>query len=356
MNDQTTVTSTGEAVPVLNEHRFDEASLSRYLEANVNGYVPPLEVGQCMGGMSNPTFILRDGSGQRYVLRKKPPGQLLASAHAVDREFRIISALSQTDVPVARAYAYCDDESVIGQAFYIMEFVDGRVFRNLSLPDLDPAERKAIYDAMNAVLADLHKVDFAALGLCDFGRVGGYMARQVGRWTQQYQASKTEEVAAMDKLMAWLPENLPDDTETTIAHGDYRLENMIIHPTEARVLAVVDWELGTLGSPLSDLAYNCLPYHIPYPTRGDLIGLDYERYGIPSEEAYVADYCRRTGRPEIENWTFYLVLSLFRLAAIVQGVYFRGLQGNASSPEALDRKESCRQWSEIAWAMVERQG
>jgi aminoglycoside phosphotransferase (APT) family kinase protein len=288
------------------------------------------------------------------VLRKKPPGKLLASAHAVDREFRVISALRDTDVPVADAYALCEDDSVIGQAFYLMEFVDGRVFRNPALPDLAPPERTAIYDAMNDVLARLHTVDFAAVGLADYGRIGGYITRQITRWTQQYEASKTEDIVAMDALTAGLPGRIPDDTETTIAHGDYRLENMIFHPTEPRVLAVVDWELATLGNPLADLAYNCLPYHMPYPARGDLIGLDYGSYGIPPEQAYVADYCRRTGRDAIENWPFYLVLSLFRIAAIVQGVYFRGLQGNAPSPEALKRKDQCRQWSEIAWAIVER--
>ena len=347
-------TATLDAVPVLEKHRFDEAALSRYMEAHVEGYAPPLEVGQSMGGMSNPTFILRDGVGRRYVMRKKPPGKLLPSAHAVDREFRVISALGPTDVPVAKAYALCEDESVIGQTFYIMEFKDGRVFRDMSLPELQPAERAAIYDAMNDTLARLHMVDYEAVGLSDYGRVGGYIARQVSRWSKQYEASKTEDIDAMDKLMAWLPDNIPDDSLTTIAHGDFRLENIIYHPTEPTVLAVVDWELGTLGNPLSDLAYNCLPYVWPDEGRGDLIGLDFESYGIPSEADYVAAYCRRTGRDGIDDWTFYSVLSLFRISAIIQGVYYRGLQGNAPSDAALERKDSCRMLSEIAWEIVQK--
>ncbi len=354
MSERVATTATLEAVPVLEKHRFDEAALSRYMESNVEGFQPPLEIGQSMGGMSNPTFILRDGNGTRYVMRKKPPGKLLPSAHAVDREFRVISALGKTNVPVAKAYALCEDESVIGQTFYIMEFKDGRVFRDMSLPELAPAARGAIYDAMNDVLAKLHMVDYEAIGLADYGRVGGYIARQVSRWSKQYAASKTEDIVAMDKLMAWLPENIPDDNLTTVAHGDFRLENIIFHPTEPTVLAVVDWELGTLGNPLSDLAYNCLPYVWPDEGRGDLIGLDFEICGIPSEEDYVASYCRRTGRDGVDDWTFYVVLSLFRISAIIQGVYYRGLQGNAPSEAALERKESCRMLSEIAWDMLEK--
>ncbi len=354
MSENVPTTATLEAVPVLDKHRFDEAALSRFMEEHVEGYKPPLEVGQSMGGMSNPTFILRDGNGQRYVMRKKPPGKLLPSAHAVDREFRVIKALGPTDVPVAKAYALCEDEAVIGQTFYIMEFKDGRVFRDMSLPELAKTERTAIYDAMNDALAKLHMVDYEAVGLADYGRVGGYIARQVSRWSKQYEASKTEEIVAMDKLMAWLPENIPDDNLTTVAHGDFRLENIIFHPTKPEVLAVVDWELGTLGNPLSDLAYNCLPYVWPDEGRGDLIGIDFANYGIPSEEDYVAAYCKRTGRDGIDDYTFYVVLSLFRISAIIQGVYYRGLQGNAPSDAALERKESCRMLSEIAWAMVEK--
>jgi aminoglycoside phosphotransferase (APT) family kinase protein len=348
-------TATDESVPVLDAHRFDENALTRFMSDHVDGFVPPLDVTQFQGGMSNPTFMLTDGNGKRYVLRKKPPGELLPSAHAVDREFKVISALNATDVPVAKAYALCEDDAVIGQAFYIMEFLEGRVFRDVALPDLPPDERRAIYEAMNDALAKLHSVDFEAIGLSDYGRVGGYISRQVRRWSQQYEASKTDEIPEMDKLTAWLNANMPDDSLTTIAHGDFRLENLIYHPTEPRVLAVVDWELGTLGNPLSDLAYNCLTYHYADPRWGDIIDLDYDATGIPSEEDYVAQYCARTGR-EIDDYTYYLVLSLFRFAAIIQGVYYRGVQGNAATPAALQRKGKCELLAKIAWALVEKDG
>ena len=346
------ISLTNAIVPVRDEHRFDEAALARYMTANVEGCRGPFEIGQCMGGMSNPTFVVRDADSRRYVLRKKPPGELLPSAHAVDREFRVIRALAETDVPVAKAYALCEDDSIIGQMFYVMEFVDGRIVNDLALPDQSPAERTAIYDAMGDAMARLHRVDFSAVGLDDYGREGGYMARQVSRWTKQYRASETERIEAMENLIGWLPKNMPADDETTIVHGDFRMQNLILHPTEPRVLAIVDWELGTLGNPLSDLAYNSLPYHIQDPNRGDIIDLD-DAYGIPDEAAYIGAYCRRTGRGEIENWHFYLVLSLFRFAAIVQGVYYRGIQGNASSPEAAQKGDLPRTWSELAWAMVE---
>ena len=345
---------TTDTAPVLEQHRFDEANLERYMKEHVAGFVSPFTVGQVRGGMSNPTFILSDGAGKRYVLRKKPPGKLLPSAHAVDREFRIISALWDTDVPVAKAYVLCQDPSIIGTDFYIMDFVDGRVFRGYELADLEPTERRAVYHAHIDVMATLHQVDFRAIGLEDYGRVGGYMTRQVGRWSKQYEASKTGDLPAMDKLMAWLPEHLPEDQETTIAHGDFRLENMLFHPTEPRILAVVDWELSTLGAPLSDLAYSSLPYHVPDDIRGDITNLDYTNYGIPSEEECVARYCEKTGRVGIENWNFYVVFSLFRLAAIVQGVYKRALDGNASSPEAITRGEKCKQLAAAAWELVEQ--
>lgn len=350
------VSFTSETIPVLAQHRFPEASLERYLHEHLAGFTPPLQVAQVEGGMSNPTYILTDGAGQRYVLRKKPPGKLLPSAHAVEREFRVIAALAQTAVPVARPRLLCEDPAVIGTAFYIMDFVEGRVLRSYALPSMTPAERHAIYEAMIDTLATLHLVDYRAVGLEGYGRVGGYLARQVSRWSQQYEASKTEELPAMEKLMAWLPRHIPADDETTIVHGDYRLENLIFHPTEPRVLAVLDWELSTLGAPLSDVAYNCLPYHVIDPLRGDITHLDYTSYGIPSEEEYLARYCARTGRTRIEHWRFYIILSLFRLAAISQGVYKRGLEGNASSPAALSRRDRCRQLAAAAWALVEQNG
>jgi aminoglycoside phosphotransferase (APT) family kinase protein len=311
-------------------------------------------VTQTQGGMSNPTFIITDGAGKRYVMRKKPPGKLLPSAHAVDREFRVISALKETGVPVPTAHVLCPDPSVVGTDFYIMDFVEGRVFRLQTLPDLSPAERRKIYEGMGDILAKLHAVDFRAVGLEDYGRVGGYLARQVTRWSQQYEASKTDDLPAMDHLMKWLPDHLPHDSETTIAHGDFRLENLIFHPTEPRVLAVIDWELSTLGAPLSDLAYNCIPYYVADPTRGDITTLDSATSGIPSEEEQVARYAAQSGRKEIPDWKFNMVLSLFRLASISQGVYKRGLEGNAASPEAILRRDRCRVLAETAWELVER--
>ncbi|PIW29759.1 MAG: phosphotransferase family protein [Rhodospirillales bacterium CG15_BIG_FIL_POST_REV_8_21_14_020_66_15] len=337
-------------------HVLDLAAFADYLTSRLQGVTPPLAARQFAGGMSNPTFELTDAVGRRFVLRKKPPGDLLPSAHAVDREFRIMSALKGGAVPVADPLMLCMDDGVIGQAFYVMAHVDGRVFRELELPGMAPHERAAVYDAMNATLANLHRVDWRAAGLQDFGREGGYAARQVKRWTGQYQASATDHLAAMDRLIEWLPDNVPTEAETTIAHGDFRLENMIFHPTEAKVLAVVDWELATLGDPLADLAYNCLPWHMPDPRRGDLRANDPAATGIPSETDYLAAYARRTGRADLGDWTFYLVLSLFRLGAIAQGVYKRGLDGNATSAAALQRRDVCRNLSEIAWSLIEQAG
>lgn len=337
-------------------HAFNLNALGEFMVAHLDGVTLPLTARQFAGGMSNPTFELTDAAGRRFVLRKKPPGDLLPSAHAVDREFRIMLALKGGEVPVADPLVLCMDDGVIGQAFYVMAHVDGRVFRELGLPGMAAGERAAIYDAMNATLAKLHRIDWRAAGLADFGREGGYAARQVKRWTGQYQASATDDLAAMNRLIDWLPENLPANAETTIAHGDFRLENMIFHPTEPRVLAVVDWELSTLGDPLADLAYNCLPWHMPDARRGDLRGNDPARTGIPAEADYLAAYAKRTGRVDTGDWTFYLVLSLFRLGAIAQGVYKRGLDGNATSSAALQRRDVCRNLSEIAWALIKKAG
>ncbi len=354
LDEIASVTPTDQTVPVQDAHSFDTAALEAYMAGNVEGFVPPLALGQFRGGMSNPTFMVTDGANKRYVLRKKPPGELLPSAHAVDREFRVISALAGTGVPVPKAYALCEDEAVIGQAFYIMEFKDGRVFRGVDLPELPAEERTAIYVTMVSVLASLHEVDRDAVGLSDYGRVGGYCSRQIRRWSQQYEASKTEDLPEMDKLIAWLPDNIPDDSLTTVAHGDYRLENMIFHPTGPEALAVVDWELGTLGNPYSDLAYNCLPYYAPDPRRGNLIDNDFRASGIPGEAEYVAQYCKARGIGEIPNWNFYLVLSLFRLAAIVQGVYYRGLQGNTPTADALKLGNQCRERAAVAWKLMQQ--
>ncbi|SEP29351.1 Predicted kinase, aminoglycoside phosphotransferase (APT) family [Rhodospirillales bacterium URHD0017] len=342
-------------VPVMERHRFDSAALDRYLSRHLDGYRGGLEVSQFDSGHSNPTFFLAadmsDGRRHDFVLRKKPPGKLVASAHQVDREFRVIAALARTDVPVAPARLLCTDEAVIGQMFYLMDAVPGRVLVDASMPGQSRAERAAIFDSMNDVLARLHKVDPAKVGLADYGRSGQYIARQVARWSRQYAELKTEDIPAMDKLSAWLPEHIPSDDPTTIVHGDYRLGNLIVHPTEPRVVAVLDWELSTLGHPLCDIAYNCLGYHLPEPPHG-FAKADFARLGLPTEEEYVAAYCRRTGRASIAHWNYYLAFSLFRLAAIAQGVYRRGLQGNSSNPESIKMSRSARERAELAWSLV----
>ncbi len=349
----TPITSTVDTDPVLAQHAFPVDRLEDHLAAHIEGFVRPLKVGQFRGGMSNPTFMLTDGAGKRYVMRKKPPGKLLPSAHAVDREFRVISALAATDVPVARAYVLTEDEAVIGHAFYVMEHVEGRVIRDFSLPGMTPGARRAHYEAMGDVLARLHGVDFRTVGLEGYGREGGYCARQVKRWSTQYEASKTEDVPEMEKLIRWLSDRMPEREATTIVHGDYRMENVIYHSDRPEILAVIDWELGTLGDPLSDLAYNCLNYHVGDPERADITGIDLADYGIPTEDEYVALYCQRRGIERPPNWSFYLALSLFRLGAIAQGVYKRGLDGNASSPDALKRGAKARQLAEAGWRIAE---
>ena len=334
-------------------HRFDEARLEAYLSERIPGFAGPLRVRQFRGGQSNPTYYL--GTRARdYVLRRKPPGKLLRSAHAVDREYRVITALAQTDVPVPRTYLLCEDPEIVGTPFYVMECVSGRVITDPRMPDSTPAERAAIYDAMNDVLARLHHVDCKAVGLGDFGRPGNYIARQIHRWTQQYRASETERIEAMERLIAWLPEHVPAEEETTIVHGDYRLGNTIVHPTEPRVLAVLDWELATLGNPLSDLAYNCMPYHLSGESMEGFQGADLPHLGMPTEEQYLAAYCRRTGRTGIEDWHFYVAFSMFRLAAIAQGIMGRVLAGTANDPQARERGARARPLAEAGWALVAR--
>jgi len=343
-------------VDVMERHRFDAASLDRYLRDHLAGYRGDLEIRQFDSGHSNPTFFIsaqmESGKRRDFVLRKKPPGKLVASAHQIDREFRVISALAKTDVPVAPARLLCADDSVIGQMFYLMDAVEGRILVNPAMPDQTPAERAAIFDSMNDVLARLHRVDPAKVGLGDYGRTGQYVARQVSRWSRQYAELKTEDIPAMDRLAAWLPENIPDDGDpTTIVHGDYRLGNLVVHPTEPRIVAVLDWELSTLGHPLCDIAYNCLGYHLIEPPHG-YATVDFEKLGLPAENAYVEAYCRRTGRRSIPDWNFYLAFSLFRLAAIAQGVYRRGLDGNAANPQSIKMSKSARERAELAWSLV----
>jgi aminoglycoside phosphotransferase (APT) family kinase protein len=344
-----------QTVPVMERHRFDEASLERYLHANLAGYRGGLRIRQFDSGHSNPTFFISaemDEGGRRdFVLRKKPPGQLVASAHQVDREYRVISALAATDVPVARTRLLCADDNVIGQMFYVMDAVEGRILIDPSMPGQTPAERTAIFDSMNDVLARLHKVDPAKVGLGDYGRSGQYIARQVARWSKQYAELKTEDIPAMDWLIAWLPRNIPPEDPTTVVHGDYRLGNLIVHPSEPCVVAVLDWELSTLGHPLCDLAYNCIGYYLPDPPHG-FARVDFGKLGLPTREEYVAAYCRRVGRDRIEHWNYYVAFSLFRLAAIAQGVYRRGLAGNSSNPESVKMSRAPRERAELAWSLV----
>lgn len=341
-------------IDVLPQHRFDEAALWRHLAAHLDGFREPAAIRQFQGGQSNPTFLVEDSGGASYVLRKKPPGKLLPSAHMVEREYKAMAALHGTGVPVPRARLLCEDDTVIGTAFYVMDYIEGRVLTDVALAGMDPAARAATYDAMNATLAALHQADWRAAGLADFGKPEQYVARQVDRWTKQYVAAKTGDIPAMDRLMEWLPRNVPAGDETTIAHGDYRLGNLMLHPTKPKVLAILDWELATLGHPLGDLAYNCMAYHLPagVPQFPGLMGVDLKAQGIPTEDEYVAAYCRRTGRGGIPDWPFFLAFAFFRIASICQGVYARALQGNAADRKAMAYGEVARASAEIGWKQV----
>jgi len=328
---------------VVDAHRFDEARLAAWMASNVDGFQGPLSVRQFRGGQSNPTYRL-ESPGAAYVLRRKPPGKLLASAHAVDREFRVISALHAQGFPVPRPFALCEDDGVIGTMFYVMACVDGRIFWDLDLPGSNPAERAAIYDDVNRTIARLHGFDVDALGLADFGVAGNYFERQISRWTRQYRASETETIEPMDALIGWLPDNIPPDESSSIVHGDFRLDNMIIHPTEPRVIAVLDWELSTIGHPLADFTYHLLPWRMPEIGIGS-IGLrdkDLAALGIPAEDDYVRAYCERTGRPGIEHREFYAAFNLFRLAAILQGIAGRVRDGTAASAHAREAARAVR--------------
>jgi aminoglycoside phosphotransferase (APT) family kinase protein len=325
-------------------NRFDPERLRAWLAPRLEGLDGPLQVSQFTRGASNPTFLITAGA-RRFVLRKKPPGQLLASAHQVDREFRVMKALGATGFPVPNMRVLCEDESVLGQAFYVMDFLEGRIFRDARMPGLGREERAGLYDDLNATLARLHGVDWRAAGLEDYGRPGNYFERQVTRWTRQYRGAQTEDIPAMERLIEALPARIPADDTVTIAHGDYRPENVMFHLTEPRVIAVLDWELSTLGHPLADLAYNCILYHSVSESWGTLIGVNLAEAGIPSESEYVAAYCRRTRRQAIDDFDFYLAFSLFRLASIGQGVFKRNLDGigNADAgPDNIGTRELAR--------------
>lgn len=339
------------AVPERN--RVDVARLAAYLSGRLGGFDAPIELRQFRGGQSNPTYLLGCGP-RRYVLRRRPAGKLLPSAHAIDREFRVTSALQGSGVPVAKPLLYCGDESVIDSAFYIVEYVAGRVFWEPLLPDLAAAERSAVYREASRVIAALHRVDPASVGLADFGSTADYFQRQIARWTRQYRASESDRIDAMEQLIAWLPEHAPRDNELRLVHGDYRLDNLIFHPTECRVMAVLDWELSTLGHPLADFAYHCLAWYLrPDELRG-FAGVDAVSLGIPTVERHLADYCAATGRAPVDpsTWRACIAFSMFKVAAILQGVARRALDGNASNSNASSAGARARAIAERGWQVA----
>jgi aminoglycoside phosphotransferase (APT) family kinase protein len=349
--------------PMAQSHAFDVAALERYLTARMPGFAGPLTVEQFKGGQSNPTYRLVTPQAA-YVMRSKPgpAARLLPSAHAVEREFRVMSALALTPVPVPRMHVLCDDESVIGRAFYVMQCMQGRVLWDPSLPGMSTDERGAIYDEMNRVIAALHSVDVRSVGLSDFGKPGNYFDRQIGRWSKQYLASASEPIEAMDRLIEWLPKHLPasarDDSQVSVVHGDFRLDNLMFHPTEPRVVAVLDWELSTLGHPLADFSYHCMAWHIPPGEFRGIGGQDLATLGIPGEADYVRRYCDRTGRGDpsllMADWNFYLAYNLFRIAAITQGIARRVLDGTAASAEARATGAATRPLAERGWAFAQK--
>jgi aminoglycoside phosphotransferase (APT) family kinase protein len=332
---------------------FDVVALERWLAAEVEGFRGPLQVERFAGGQSNPTYRLTAASG-RYVLRKKPDGVLLPSAHAVDREHRVMTALRATPVPVPRTFGCCEDPGVIGTPFFVMECVEGRIFWDPALPELAREERTALWDDVNRVVAALHSVDVDAVGLADYGRPGNYFERQIARWTRQYRASETVSIEAMDRLIEWLPAHVPPGDETGVVHGDLRLDNMIVHPTEPRIVALLDWELSTLGHPLADLSYHVMTWRLTSGQFRGMAGQDLAALGIPAEADYVAAYCARTGRAPIEpaQWEFHLAFSMFRLAAILQGIARRAEDGTAASAQAVETGRKARPIAEVAWAQV----
>ena len=343
--------------PVELRHAFDADRLWEWLRPLVSDATQAVPIAQFDAGQSNPTYLI-DGGTRKLVLRRKPPGTLLPSAHAVEREFRIMRALAATRVPVPRCLALCEDPAVIGSAFYVMEYVEGRIFRDPALPSVSPAERGPIYAEMNRVIAELHSLDPNDIGLGDYGRAGNYIERQVQRWTKQYRASQTEDIPAMEWLIQWLPLHVPPGDETRIVHGDFRLDNVIFDPHEPRIRAVLDWELSTLGHPLADFAYHCLVWYRDTATNQGLLGLDLAALEVPAVSDYLAEYCRRLGRDLVapHEWEFYIVFNMFRLVGILQGVAARAIQGNASSSRAAVLGSGARQLAEQAWRRVEALG
>jgi aminoglycoside phosphotransferase (APT) family kinase protein len=352
MTDSATDANVG-TTPVRQGFELNASNLETWLSRNVQGYTGPLTIEQFKGGQSNPTYKIVSPSGN-YVLRRQPPGTLLKGAHAVDREAAIQIGLSKVGFPVPRIYGLCTDDAVIGSMFYVMEMIDGRIFWDATLPEVHCADRRAYYDAMNATISSLHCVNYQAIGLSEYGKSGNYFSRQVARWSRQYR----DDLAAgrdanMDDLVDWLESNLPDGDETSIVHGDFRIDNMIFHPTEPVVIAVLDWELSTLGHPLADFAYNAMMYRMPPDIVAGLADADLGALGLPTEAAYIAAYCRRTGRQEIANYPFYLAFNFFRLAAIFHGIKGRVIRGTASSASAHERAEAFPRLAQIGWSIAQ---
>lgn len=353
MTEALSQTANAGTTAVRDAHRFDETALARWMADHVDGFSGPLTVDQFKGGQSNPTYRLTT-PGAAYVLRRKPPGPLLKGAHDVLREARVLTALANTDVPVAPVHGICADDGVIGTPFFVMGLVEGRIVWDATFPDVPREERAAYFDAMNATLAALHGVDYAAVGLGDYGRPGNYFARQIARWSKQYQDdADAGRDADMDALVAWLPDNIPADDETRIVHGDFRCDNMIFHPSEPRILAVLDWELSTLGHPLADFAYHAMMYRMPPDIVAGLAGADIAELGIPSEREYIAAYCARTGRTAIPDYDFYVAFNVFRLAAIFHGIKGRVIRGTAASAHARERAAAFPRLARLAREAME---
>jgi aminoglycoside phosphotransferase (APT) family kinase protein len=335
--------------------KFDEAGLAAFMATHVEGFEGPLAVKKFKGGQSNPTYLI-SSPAKSYVLRRKPPGKLLPSAHAVDREYKVMTALGPLGFPVPKTYALCDDPEIIGTPFFIMDYVEGRIFWDTSLPEVSKEERGPLFNAMIDTLADLHMIDYQAAGLGEFGKPGNYFGRQIDRWSKQYKAAETTEIKEMDALIGWLPGAIPGDDATSIVHGDFRFDNVIMHATQPKALAVLDWELSTLGHPLADFTYFLMAWHFPPDVRGGLAGVDIAALGIPSLDDAAARYSERTGRGEIADLNFCLAYNMFRLSSIAQGVYARALQGNASSPQAIEMGAQIKPLATLAWHYAQQAG
>jgi aminoglycoside phosphotransferase (APT) family kinase protein len=353
MADSMAHASEAALIDVLPQHRFSEGALWSYLRSRLEDFREPATLRQFQGGQSNPTFLIETPDA-KLVLRKKPPGKLLPSAHQIEREYRILTSLPRDEIPLPPVRLFCEDATIIGTPFYVMDYVDGRLMSNPALPQLEPQERSALYANLARLAARLHGVDFRARGLKDFGKTEHYVDRQLDRWTRQYLAAKTDDNADMIELMRWLSAHRPQREQTCLVHGDFRLGNVIVHPSEPRIVALLDWELATLGAPLSDLAYACMYYHMPArrDAKGGLQGLDLDALGIPSEAQMLEIYSTASGR-EVHDWRFFVAFSCFRMAAITQGVYARALQGNAADRRALDYGETSRYFAAVGWQVAQ---